>query len=151
MRFTNWSQSTKRPIRGQQRPVTGWRRAVQVKCQHQNWHRVLKSCTSAQCSDGVIRTALTKDAATCGRQELLLAVLSVGNLLGKLLRWASHVWLLTRVALELVYHDAFRGKVQLDVIQVFILVKSDLDATSTAADTLHVVFIERDGDNMTST
>ena len=99
----------------------------------------------------LIRTALTKDAATSGRQELLLAVLSIGNLFGKLLRWASHVWLLTRVAGELVHHDALRSEVQLDVIQVFILVKSDLDATSAAAGTLHIVFIERDGDDMTST
>ena len=99
----------------------------------------------------LIRTALTKDAATCGRQELLLAVLSVGNLLGELLRWACHCRLFARVPRKLVHHNALLGEVQLNVIQVLILVKSDLDATCTATCTLHVVFIERDVDNMTST
>jgi len=99
----------------------------------------------------LIRTALSKDAATRGRQELLLAVLSVGNLLGKLLRWACHCRFLPWVCIELVHHNALLSEVQLNVIQVLILVKSDLDATCTAADALHVVFIERDGDNMTST
>lgn len=99
----------------------------------------------------LIFTALTKDAATSGLQELLLTVLRVGNLFGELLGWACHGWLLTRVTFMSFNHDTLGCEVQLDVIQVLVLVESDLDATSTAAHTFHVVFIERDRDNMTST
>lgn len=92
----------------------------------------------------LVITALAKDAAACARQELLFAVLRVGDFLCKLLRWASHIWLLTWISGILVHHDSLLGEIQLDVIQVLVLVETDLDAASTTAHALHIVFIQCD-------
>ena len=99
----------------------------------------------------LVFTTLSKDATSCRRQELLLAVLGVSNLLGELLRWACHVWLLSRVADELVDHDTLLREIQLDVIQVLVLVQANLDAASTATDALHVVLVQCNINDVTCT
>lgn len=97
----------------------------------------------------LVIASLTKDAATCGLQERLLAVLSVRDLLRELFGRTCHSWLLARVASMFVHHHALLCEVELDVIQVLVLVETDLDAASSPAYTLHVVFIECDRNHVT--
>lgn len=100
----------------------------------------------------LVVSTLAKDAATCGLEECLLAVLSVRNLLSELL-WTGtrHVWLLARITSVLVNHHALIREVQHEVIQVLVRVQTDLDAASASADTLHVVLVEGDRDDVTCT
>ena len=99
----------------------------------------------------LIVAALAKDAAARGRQELLLAVLRVSNLLCELLGRASHIRLLSWVGRELVDHDSLLREVQLDVIEVLVLVQANLDASCTPANALHIVLVQRNTYNMTCT
>lgn len=97
----------------------------------------------------LVIAALAKDAAARGRQELLLAVLRVSDLLCELLGRAGHVRLLSWVGCELVHHDTLLREVQLDVIEVLVLVQANLDATRTPTNALHIVLVQRNTNNMT--
>ena len=90
----------------------------------------------------LVRATLAKDAATSGRQEFLFARSRVCDLLSKLLRMPSHLRLLAVVDGVLTGHYTLSCKIQLDVIQSFVCVETDLDAASTSADSLHVVFVQ---------
>ena len=92
----------------------------------------------------LVISALAKDAATCSRQELLLAILRVCDFLCELFWWPGHIWLLTWVSGELVHHNPLLSEIQLDVVQVLVLVQTNLDATSATAHTLHIVFVQCD-------
>lgn len=98
----------------------------------------------------IVLAALSKDAAAGGRrQEFLFAVLSVLDFLGKFLGRSGHGWFLARVVFVISHHHTGLGKVQLDVFEVLVAVKSDLDAASSEANALHVVLIEGGRDNVT--
>jgi len=85
---------------------------------------------------------LSEDSAAGRLEEGLLAVLSVRDLVGELLRIARKCGPLVRVLRELVDHDALAGEGHGDVVQVFALVEADLDAAGARADALHVVLVK---------
>ena len=78
----------------------------------------------------------------------MLAVLSVRDLLGELLGWARHLRLLARVVFKLTSDDTLFGEVELDFVERLVLADTELDAPSAKTDTLHIVFIEVDTDNV---
>ena len=101
-------------------------------------------------SDSVTAT-LTEDARVCGRQEALLALTGVCDLLGELLGRACQVRLLARVIVEFFDSDALLLEVQLNVVERLLSVEPDLNAARASANALHVVFIERNVDDILGT
>ena len=99
----------------------------------------------------LVFAALTENATAGALQERLLAILGVRDLLSELLGLAGHRRFLIGVGSVLTYHDSLRGEVQRDVIEVLVLVETDLDSASSSADALHVVLVESDGDDVPGT
>jgi len=89
-----------------------------------------------------VTATLAKHACIGRRKEALLALTGVCDLGRKLLRWARQGRLLTGVTLELGDADALLLESKLNVLQRFLGVQSDLDATCTNANSLHVVLVE---------
>ena len=90
----------------------------------------------------LVFTTLSEDSAAGRLEEGLLAVLSVRNLIGELLRRARHCRPLVRVLRELVDTDTLAGESHGDIIQVFALIEANLDTASARADAFHVVLVE---------
>ena len=90
----------------------------------------------------MVLAALTEYSTICCRQELLLTILRVCDLRGKLLRRSSHLRLFARVGHMLANHDSTASEVELDVVQVLVLVQTDLDSSIASAYTFHIVLLE---------
>ena len=99
----------------------------------------------------LVTARLAEDASVRCGQEILFAALCVRDLLRELLGRARQIRLLARVVLELLHVDAFLRESKLDIAQVLLCIQSDLDAASSSADSLHVVFIEGDVDHILCT
>ena len=83
-------------------------------------------------------------------QHLLLLMPRIRDLLGKLLRWCCHVRFPAYVRLVLTHINALDFEVRFDILQVLVLVQSDLHSASSCARALHPVLVQFDLDDMTS-
>jgi len=90
----------------------------------------------------LVFAALTENSTTCRLQESLLTVLCICDLFGMLSGLACHCGTLARITLVLLYHDAFASKVELDIIQILVLVQTDLNSTVSSADSFHIILFE---------
>ena len=92
----------------------------------------------------LVFTTLTENSTASRLQESLFTILGVCNFISKLLGIARHFGLFARVSLMLTNHDTLAGEVKLNIVQVLVLVQTDLDSTIASADALHVVLFEGD-------
>ncbi len=90
----------------------------------------------------MVATSLTENASVSCRQEALLALLRIRDFLSELFGRACHLGLLAMVWTVLLRRNALLGKGQRDVLQILVLVQSDLDATRAFADTAEVILVQ---------
>ena len=78
----------------------------------------------------------------------MLTLTGISDLFREFFWWTSHRRLLARVRLKLSYRDPLLGESELNILETLLCVKSDLDTTCAFADSLHVIFVECNVDNI---
>ena len=74
----------------------------------------------------------------------------IRDLFRKLLGWGGHVRLSAHISFVFTHIDALDCKVRFDILQVLVLVQSDLHSAGAGARALHPVLVQPDLDDVTS-
>ena len=111
-------------------------------------HNVVADIKNGSIEWAISRLLSAIENSTATLQHLLLLMPRIRDLLCKIFRWCGHVRLSADIRFELARIDALDCEVRFDILQVLVLVQSDLHSTSTCARAFHPVLIQLDLDDV---